>query len=148
MIGVVTLLLSSMDGVMAFGAIGVVVVVVGDDLGDDRGAGVGIAMDDGTLGTVIGCKVGFSLGYSVGASDVVEGGVMMSMGVGAVLTTGASVVDGMIGAGVVGVVIGVSVGDATGKIGAGVGIVQVGEEQLPNITNDTVVFVPKACVQT
>ena len=44
--------------------------------------------------------------------------------------------------------IGVSVGDANGNIGAGVGILQDGEEQSPNMTKDTVVFVPKACVQT
>ena len=83
------------------------------------------------------------MGYLVGASDIevdvgAEGGVINSMG--------AGVVD-VIGAGVV-VVTGASVGAASGTIGAGVGTEHDGEEQFPNITKDTVVFDPLACVQT
>jgi hypothetical protein len=95
----------------------------------------------GPLGVVSGPMVGFSLGKLVGALDIVvgavgddgvEGGVMINMG--------AGVVGGVV------VTVG-GVDGATGAKGAGVGTIQLGEEQFPNMTKDTVVFDPLAWVQ-
>ena len=129
------------------------VIAVGGWIGCDCGCGCGCGGRAvvGALGAVSGERVGFSLGNGVGASvdgeDGVEGGVIMRVGVGAVSTIGAGV-DGVMGA-VVGDVttMGDTVGAGTRKMGAGVGIVQLGEEQFPNMTNDTVVFDPLAWVQ-
>jgi hypothetical protein len=139
---------SLVDGAVALLSDGA--IAVGGD-GDDGWVGVvggdccGGRVVVGTLGALSGLTVGLSMGGLVGESDGadgVDGGVIMSVGVGAVSTTGAGVVGGI----VVGAM-GDTVGDATGKMGAGVGMVQVGEEQFPKITNDTVVFDPLACVQ-
>ena len=53
----------------------------------------------GALGAVSGRTVGFSFGYLVGESDDndgVDGGVIMSVGVGAVATTGAGVLGAVV----------------------------------------------------